>query len=90
MIDPGAPPLGSHPDGLGQPFGDRLQFGPSGLDGGDQLAIEHPLLGLAAAVVDGARPLFWPDADDRATASRRFRQPPGPAQQPRHDPHRIP
>ena len=37
MIDPGAPPLGRHPDGFGQPFGDRLQFGPSGLDGGDDL-----------------------------------------------------
>jgi len=90
MIDPGAPPLGRHPDGLGQPFGDRLQFGPSGLDGGDQLAIEHPLLGLAAAVVDGARPLFGQTPAIAPPHRRRFRQPPGPAQQPRHDPHRIP
>ena len=90
MIDPGAPPLGSHPDGLGQPFGDRLQFGPSGLDGGDQLAIEHPLLGLAAAVVDGARPLFGQTPAIAPPHRRRSRQPPGPAQQPRHDPHRIP
>jgi hypothetical protein len=30
MIDTGAPPLGRHPDGLGQPFGDGLQLRPSG------------------------------------------------------------
>ena len=90
MIDPGAPPLGCHPDGLGQPFGDRLQLGPSGLGGGDQLAVERPLLGLAAAVVDGARPLFGQTPAIAPPHRRRFRQPPGPAQQSRHDPHRIP
>src|SRR5208282_1341794 len=86
MIDPGAPPLGRHPDGLGQPFGDRLQLGPSGLDGGNQLAIERPLLGLAAAVVDGARPLLGQTPAVAPPHRRRFRQPPGPARQPRHDP----
>jgi hypothetical protein len=47
MVDPGAPSHGRHPNGLGQPFSGRLQFGPSGLRGGDQLAIERTLLGLS-------------------------------------------
>ena len=90
MIDPGAPSLGRHPDELGQTFGGRLQLSPSGLRGGDQLAIERTLLGLTAAVVDRARPLFGQTPAIAPPYRRRSRQRFGPAQQPRHDPHCIP
>ena len=50
MVDLGAPARRGPSSNLGQLCGGRLQFGPAGLGGGDQLAIETALLALAAAV----------------------------------------
>jgi hypothetical protein len=57
MIDLGTQARDGRPGSFGQPCGNRLQLGPAGLGGGDQVAIEPALFVLAAAVLDGARPL---------------------------------
>jgi hypothetical protein len=58
MIDRGAPPLGRHLEDLGHASGDRPQLGARRLSSDDQFAIELTFLVLAAAVVDGLRPLL--------------------------------
>ena len=90
MIDRGAPPLGHHSGDLGHTGSDRLQLGTGRLGGRDQLAIKLTFLALAPAVVDLSRPLLGQTLAIAPPRHRRFRQPPGPAQLPRHDPHRIP
>src|SRR5713226_6869118 len=90
MVDRGAPALGRCPGDRGQPWGSRLQLGPGGLGGGDQLAIELALLVLPAAVVDRARPLLGHTPTVAPPDRRRSRHCGGPAQEPRHDPYRVP
>jgi hypothetical protein len=58
MVDLGTPARDRRLGDLGEPGGGGLQFGPAGLGGGNQLAIELTLLVLSAAVLDGAGPFL--------------------------------
>jgi hypothetical protein len=89
MIDFDAPTLGGCPGDLGQSGGGCLQFGPAGLDSGDQFAIEPAFLVLPAVVLDRACPLLGQTPAVAPRDCQRSRQGVGPAQQPRHHPHPV-
>src|SRR5262249_56556423 len=58
IVDLGTPAQDRRPGSFGQPCGDRLQLGPTGLSGGDQVAIELALFVRSAAVLNGASPFL--------------------------------
>ena len=87
VVDLSAPAFGGRPGQLGS---QRLQFGAAGPSGGDQLAIELALVVRPAAVLDSARPLLGQAPAVAPPDCRRSRQGVGPAQQARHDLHRVP
>ena len=58
MVDFSTPARDGRLSGFGQFCGERLQLGPAGLGGSDQVTIKLALCVLSATVLDGARPLL--------------------------------
>src|SRR5262249_41159557 len=89
IVDLGTPAQDRRPGSFGQPCGDRLQLGPTGLSGGDQVAIELALFVRSAAVLNGASP-FLGQASAVAPPDRQRPGPPlGAVHQPADAPPRI-
>ena len=80
MVDFSTPARDGRLNGFGQFCGERLQLGPAGLGGSDQVAIKLALFVLSATVFDGPRPLLG-QAPTVAPATR-----PAPPVVPRRDP----